>query len=79
MTTRRCWLAALRCLLTGTEPATARRRRTRRGTDTRAGVGAEEAAGYLRANEIALTYDQATGTMRAGAAGATKTITGKAS
>jgi hypothetical protein len=41
------------------------------------------AAGYLRANEIALTYDQATGTLRATAstagAGAAKTITGKAS
>jgi site-specific DNA recombinase len=72
-------LPALLCPLTGTEPATARRRRTRRGTDTRPGVGAEEAAGYLRTNEIGLTYDQATGTMRAGAAGATKTITGKAS
>jgi hypothetical protein len=39
------------------------------------------AAGYLRANEIALTYDQATGTLRATTctAGAVKTITGKAS
>jgi hypothetical protein len=69
----------LLCLLTVTEPAAARRRRTRRGTDTRPGAGAEEAAGYLRANEIALTYDQATETLRAGATGATKTITGKAS
>ena len=70
-------------LLTGTAPATARRRRrTRRGADVRpTAASPEKAVGYLRENEIALTYDQATGTLRATAstAGAAKTITGKAS
>jgi DNA invertase Pin-like site-specific DNA recombinase len=68
------------CLLPA--PAEARRRRrTRRGADVRPAASPEEAAGFLRANEIALTYDQATGTLRATAstAGAAKTITSKAS
>jgi len=72
-------LPAALCLLPA--PAGARRRRrTRRGADARPAASAETAAGYLRANEIALTYDQATGTLRATAstAGAAKTITGKA-
>jgi hypothetical protein len=72
-------LPALFPLLTGTEPVTARRRRTRRGTDVRPGADPEEAVGYMRENEIALAYDQATGTLRAGATGAAKIITGKAS
>jgi site-specific DNA recombinase len=73
-------LPALCLLLASAGPAEARRRRrTRRGTDARPAASPEEAAGYLRANEIALTYDQATGTLRARATGAAKTITGKAS
>jgi site-specific DNA recombinase len=73
-------LPALCLLLAGAEPAEARRRRrTRRGTDARPAASPEEAIGYLRANEMALTYDQAAGTLRAGATGAAKTITGKAS
>jgi hypothetical protein len=74
-------LPALFALLTGAEPVTARRRRTRRGADIHPGANPEGAAGYLCANEIALTYDQATGTLRAttATAGAAKTITGKAS
>jgi DNA invertase Pin-like site-specific DNA recombinase len=73
-------LPALFLLLAGAEPAEAhRRRRTRRGADARPAASPVEAIGYLRANEIALTYDQATGTLRAAATGAAKTITGKAS
>jgi hypothetical protein len=54
-------------------------RRIRRGVDARPAASPEETIGYLRANEIALTYDQATGTMQAGTTRAAKTITGKAS
>jgi DNA invertase Pin-like site-specific DNA recombinase len=73
-------LPALFLLLISTEPAQARRRRrTRGGTDVCPAASPEEAAGFLRANEIALTYDQATGTLRAAATGTVKTITGKAS
>ena len=72
-------LPALYLLLTGTEPATARRRRTRRGADVRPAVSPEEAIGYLREHQITLTWDQAAGTLRAGTAEAIKTTTGKAS
>jgi site-specific DNA recombinase len=73
-------LPALCLLLASAGTAEARRRhRTRRGTDARPAASPEEAAGYLRANEIALTYDQATGTLRARPTGAAKTTTGKAS
>jgi hypothetical protein len=75
-------MAQLPALCTLPAPAEAgRRRRTRRGTDVRPAASPEKAAGYLRANEIALTHDQATGTLRATTctAGAAKTITGKAS
>ncbi|HEY5018177.1 MAG TPA: hypothetical protein VII59_15520 [Streptosporangiaceae bacterium] len=51
-----------------------RRRRTRRRTDVSPAASPEGAVGYLRANEIALTYDQATGTLRAAASTAAKTI-----
>jgi DNA invertase Pin-like site-specific DNA recombinase len=73
-------LAQLPALCPLPAPAEARRRRrTRRGADVRPTASPEEAAGFLRANEIALTYDQATGTLRAAATGTAKTITGKAS
>jgi site-specific DNA recombinase len=73
-------LAQLPALYPLPGPAEARRRRrTRRGTDARPTASPEKAAGYLRANEIALTYDQATGTLRARATGAAKTTTGRAS
>jgi len=65
-------------LLTGPAGGT-RRRRTRRGTDARPAASPQEAIGYLRANEIVLTYDQATGNLLVGATGAAKTITVKAS
>jgi hypothetical protein len=75
-------LAQLPALCPVPAPAEARRRRrTRRGTDVRPTASPEMAAGYLRANEIALTYEQATGTLRATtrSPGAAKTITVKAS
>ena len=71
-------LPAVHLLLTGPAGGT-RRRRTRRGTDARPAASPQEAIGYLRANEIVLTYDQATGNLLAGATGAAKTITVKAS
>jgi len=71
-------LPAVHLLLTGPADGT-RRRRTRRGTDARPAASPQEAIGYLRANEIVLTYDQATGNLLAGATGAAKTITVKAS
>ena len=69
---------AVHLLLTGPAGGT-RRRRTRRGTDARPAASPEEAIGYLRANEIVLTYDQATGNLLVRATGAAKTITVKAS
>ena len=71
-------LPAVHLLLTGPAGRT-RRRRTRRGTGARPAASPQEAIGYLRANEIVLTYDQATGNLLAGATGAAKTITVKAS
>jgi hypothetical protein len=72
-------LPALYLLLTGTEPAAGRRRRTRRGADARPQVGPEEAIGYLREHGITLTWDPAAGTLHAGTPEAVKAITGKAS
>ena len=54
-------LPALRLLLPQAKPLIARRRRTRRGADVRSAAGPHEAVEYLRAREIGLTYDQATG------------------
>jgi len=56
-------LPALHLLLTGTEPAT-RRRRTRRGADARLQAGAEDVIGYVRDRGITLTYDPAAGPCR---------------
>jgi len=70
-------LAALHLLLT--EPAAGpRRRRTRRGADVRYQT-AEEVICYLREQQIALTFDPAAGTLRAGTGQAAQTITLKAS
>lgn len=61
-----CALAQLPgpCLsLAGAGPAEARRRhRTRRRVDARPAASPEDLIGYLRSNEIALTFDQAAGT-----------------
>jgi hypothetical protein len=70
-------LRALHLLLTGTQPA--RRRRTRRGADTRPQAGAEDVIGYLRDRGITLTYDPAAGTLQAGTGEAAKTVIRKAS
>ena len=70
-------LAALHLLLT--EPAGGPwRRRTRRGADVRYQID-EEVIRYLREQQITLTYDPATETLRAGAGQAAQTITLKAS
>jgi hypothetical protein len=71
-------LRALHLLLTGTEPAT-RRRRTRRGADARPQAGAEDVIGYVRDRGITLTYDPAAGTLQAGTCETAKTIIRKAS
>jgi site-specific DNA recombinase len=63
-------LPGLCLLLAGAGPAEARRRHRTRGVDARPAASTEDVIGYLRANEITLTYDQAAGTVRAGATGA---------
>ena len=72
-------LTALHVLLGETAPAEGRRKRTRRGVDVRHQATAEDVIGYLREKELTLTYNPATGTLRAGAAEAAKTVTLKAS
>jgi site-specific DNA recombinase len=67
-------LPALHLLLTGIQPA--RRRRTRRGADTRPQAGSEDVIVYLRDHGITLTYDPASGILQADTA---KTIIRKAS
>jgi hypothetical protein len=67
-------LPALRLRLT--EPAALqRRRRTRRGIDTRHHADSEDVIRYLRERQITLTYDPASSALRAGTAEATQTIT----
>jgi hypothetical protein len=56
-----------------------RRRRTRHGTDVRYQATPEDVITWLREQQITLTYDPAAGTLRAGTAEATQTITLKAS
>jgi hypothetical protein len=72
-------LPALHLLLTRAEPLPARRRRTRRGVDVRSALSPQYAVRFLRENEVALVYDQTTGTLQAGTSGVAKTIAGKAS
>jgi hypothetical protein len=65
-------LPALHLLLT--EPAGGqRRRRTRRGIDVRDQATAEDVTGYLREQQITLTYDPAAAILRAGTGGAAQT------
>jgi DNA invertase Pin-like site-specific DNA recombinase len=68
-------LPALHVLLTGTSPAGGRRRRTRRGADVRQQASPADVTGYLREQQITLTYDPAAGTLRAGTGEAAQTIT----
>jgi hypothetical protein len=70
-------LPALHLLLTGGQPA--RRRRTRRGADTRLAASPQDVIGYLREQGTTLTYDPADGTLDAVTAAATQTMTVKAS
>ncbi|MGH3404902.1 MAG: recombinase family protein [Streptosporangiaceae bacterium] len=73
-------LPALYVLLAGGEPAAGRsRRRTRQGADVRRLVSDEDAIGYLRTRQIALTYDPRTGTLQAGTPEAVTTAIGHAS
>jgi hypothetical protein len=72
-------LPALHLLLTGAEPSAGRRRRTRRGADARPAVSPEDVIGFLRENDVTLTWDQAAATLKPGTAEAMKTFTVKAS
>jgi site-specific DNA recombinase len=73
-------LPALHLLLTGVQPpGNQTRRRTRRGTDVRRALSVEEAITYLREHGIALSWDQAAGTLQASTTPTPKTVTGKAS
>ena len=56
-----------------------RRRRTRRGIDTRCQATPEAVTAYLREQSISLTYEPATSTLYAGTGDAAQTITLKAS
>jgi len=59
-----------------TEPAALqRRRRTRRGIDTRHHADPEDVIRYLREHQVRLTYGPASGTLSAGTAEATQAIT----
>jgi hypothetical protein len=75
-------LPALHALLTGRgdgEGDGPRRRRTRRGIDTRSQVTPEAVTAYLREQSVTLTYDPAEGSLRSRTGDATQTITLKAS
>jgi hypothetical protein len=73
-------LSHLPALLTGTAPATERRRRrTRHGADVRPAPCVEDVIGYLRARQITLTYDPRTGILRADMPEAVTTVIGHAS
>jgi site-specific DNA recombinase len=69
-------LPALHLLLTGSPGAT-RRRRTHRGTDVRH-QAAQDVIGYLRDQQVTLTYDPATDALRAGTGETAQTIILKA-
>jgi site-specific DNA recombinase len=66
-------------MLTGAEPGTRRRRRTRRAADVRSAISPEEAIGFLREYQITLTWHAAAGTLQVGTTKAIKNVTGKAS
>src|SRR5690349_1546764 len=63
-----------------TDPTTPqRRRRTRRGLDTRPQASPEDVIRHLREHRIALTYDPASGSLAVGTDQAAQTITVTAS
>jgi len=72
-------LPALRLLLTQAESPRVRRRRTRRGIDVRPVLSLQITIRFFRESQIALIYDQATGTLQAGKSETAKTIIRKAS
>jgi Recombinase zinc beta ribbon domain len=73
-------LPALYMPLAAAEPAAGRRRRrTRRGADMYRPASDEDVIGYLRARQIALTYDPRTGTLQADTPRAVTTVIGHAS
>jgi hypothetical protein len=61
--------------VTGAYPAGGRRRRTRRGVSVRHHASPEDVIGYLREQQITLTYDPAAGTLHPGAGEAAANIT----
>jgi hypothetical protein len=72
-------LPALHLLLTRAESPQMHRRRTRHGIDVRTALSPQDAIQFFRENQIALIYDQATGTLRADKSETAKTIIKKAS
>jgi hypothetical protein len=70
-------LPALRLLLT--TPAVRARRRTRAGTDVTGAASPDEVIGYMRENEITLTWNPAAAALQAHATETAKTVTVKAS
>jgi hypothetical protein len=74
---RQYLLPALYLILSGTERAGGRRRRTRRGADIRQPVSGQEVTSYLRDRGITLTYDPAAGTLQAGTSKPPRPLSGK--
>jgi hypothetical protein len=72
-------LPALHLFVTGAPQATHARRRTRGGADIRPAASPQEVIGYLREHQVTLTWDPATATVQARAAGTAKTVTMKTS
>jgi DNA invertase Pin-like site-specific DNA recombinase len=71
-------LPALHLLLTQAEPSPLRRRRTRRGVDVRPALNPQDTVQFFRETQIALVYDQITGTLQADKSETAKTIIRKA-
>jgi site-specific DNA recombinase len=70
-------LPALHLLLTQAEPSTLRRRRTRRGVDVRSALNPLDTVQFFRETQIALVYDQGTGTLQADKSETAKPSSGK--
>ncbi len=67
------------CLTTAASPAGRRRRRTRRGVEVSLRVSETDVISCLRAQEITLTFDPRTRTLRADTPNAMTTVIGRAS
>jgi DNA invertase Pin-like site-specific DNA recombinase len=72
-------LPALHLLLTGTDPAGRKRRRTRRGMDVRPQTSTDTMIRDLRERGITITWNPAPGNLQAATPQAAKTVTSKAS